>query len=121
MENDDDPDRIRQFYIESAYVNFGYMTTVLLYSCFYLVSKVVKLVAKQFHALMFTAFLLTTATQFTLQSLKLDLAFNFNTLPANSRKRLYNMYADLSQVYFCLDVMIHTVFVNKYWALSKQL
>jgi hypothetical protein len=31
------------------------------------------------------------------------------------------MYADLSQVYFCLDVMIHTVFVNKYWALSKQL
>jgi hypothetical protein len=70
---------------------------------------------------MFTAFLVTTLTQFALQSFKLALALNFNDLQADSIKMLYNFYADLSQVYFCMDVMIHTVFVNKYWALSMQL
>ena len=33
----------------------------------------------------------------------------------------YNIYYYLTQVYFALDVMIHTVFVSKYWTLSKQL
>lgn len=31
------------------------------------------------------------------------------------------VYLELSPLYFSFDVLIHTVFVNKYWYLSKQL
>ena len=31
------------------------------------------------------------------------------------------IYLNLTPVYFAFDVLIHTVFVNKYWYLSEQL
>ena len=94
---------------------------VLLYCLWYLVTKILKLQIKQFHALMLTAIVVTSLNMITNQSLKLNLAMNYDNLSSKSFNIQYNIYYYLTQVYFALDVMIHTVFVCKYWTLSKQL
>ena len=70
---------------------------------------------------MLVAIMVTSLTDVTIQSLKLDLTLNYRTLSSKSFNIQYKFYYYLSQLYFALDVMIHTVFVCKYWTLSKQL
>ena len=70
---------------------------------------------------MLTAIVVTSLNMITNQSLKLNLALNYDNLSSKSFNIQYNFYIYLSQLYFALDVMIHTVFVCKYWTLSKQL
>ena len=61
------------FVIQTCYVDFGMSSITLLYSLYYLASKIRKLYYKKFHALMLVALLLLVSIDFSNQSVKLQL------------------------------------------------
>jgi hypothetical protein len=94
----------------------------LSWSCtVYFVCKILKLHDKKFHGLMLIAIIGTSLTGVADQSLKLNIAIDYTTEWTESLKIRYDVSSFLSQVYFSLEAMLHTVFVSKYWSLSKKL
>ena len=70
---------------------------------------------------MLIAIIVTSLVNFTYQGLKLNLALNSTTMSSKSKNLQHWIYYILPQVYYPFDAMIHTAFVSKYWALSRQL